>query len=116
MPNALARIATSLPIRPIPTIPIVLSSSSWPVCRFQPPARTESVWKRRFFSRARSSRNACSATVVWLTPGVNSSGMPSAVHDVTSILSTPMPYFESTFSRGRAFSRTARVIASSPQM
>jgi hypothetical protein len=108
--------ATSFPIRPMPTIPIVLSSSSWPVCRFQPPPRTESAWNSRFFSRASSSRKACSATVVWFTPGVNKSGIPNSVHDRTSILSTPMPYFDSTLSRGRAFSRTRRVMASSPQM
>ena len=100
----------------MPTIPIVLSSSSWPVCRFQPPARVESVWKRKFFSRASRSKNVCSATVVWFTPGVNKSGMPNSVHALTSILSTPMPYFESTLRRGRAFSSTTRVMQSSPQM
>jgi hypothetical protein len=72
--------------------------------------------EQQVFSSARSRRKACSATVVWLTPGVNSSGMPSSVQAPTSILSTPMPYFESTLSRGVAFSSTRRVIASSPQM
>ena len=100
----------------MPTMPIVFSESSWPVFRCQPPLRTESVWNSRFFSSARSSRKACSATVVWLTPGVNSSGMPTSVQAGTSILSTPMPYLESTFSRGLAFSSTARLITSSPQM
>ena len=58
----------------------------------------------------------CSATVVWLTPGVKSNGMPSSVQAGTSILSTPIPYLLSTFSRGVAFASTARVITSSPQM
>jgi hypothetical protein len=58
---------------------MVLPSSSKPVLRFQPPARVESVWNRKLRSRARSSRKACSATVVWLTPGVKRTGMPLAV-------------------------------------
>jgi len=51
-----------------------------------------------------------------LTPGVNSTGMPSSVQAATSILSTPMPYFEITLSRGVALASTARVMESSPQM
>jgi hypothetical protein len=48
--------------------------------------------------------------------GGEKDGIPNSVAVFTSILSTPMPYLLMIRSRGRAFSRTGRVMASSPQM
>jgi len=112
--NALARLTTSFPIRPKPITPIVLPMISCPVIRFQCPARTalacSSIWRYTPSKRP----NVCSATVVWFTPGQNVNGIPNSVQPSTSILSTPIPYLEIIFNRGRDRSRTSRVIASSP--
>ena len=107
--------ATSLADPPAkPMMAIVLPQSSCPVTRVQRPAAVAFASKTRLRTAASMSANVCSATVVWLTPGVKSTGTLSSVAAARSILSRPMPYFEITFSLGSDRAMTARVSASSP--
>ena len=92
---------------------------SLPTGFFQPatqaPAATSEALDWIFLASPSSRPKVCSATVVWLTPGVKRIGSSCAVAWPTSILSRPMPYLLIALSLGRDLSITAAVIASSPQ-
>ncbi len=105
---------TSLPIRPMPMTATRLSKSSLPVIRFHCPDLTALICGQKCLLSAIIRPSVCSATVVWLTPGVKRTGIFLLVAYVISIESRPMPYFAITLSCGSAASITFAVISSSP--
>src|SRR3954469_21045918 len=101
MPNAASRSATSTPIRPRPTIPTVLSSSSTPeyLLRFQAPALSAWLAGAMFRAVASSSPTASSAAEVMLEVGALTTMTPATVAALTSTLSRPPPRRATSFSR-----------------
>jgi hypothetical protein len=111
MLNAAARRATTRPIRPIPTMPMVAPVSSRPsswVGRqvVHSPARSAARASKRRRAHASNSANARSAVASVRTPGVCPTGMVLALSAGRSRLSTPTAMFETTRSEERA-SRSA---------
>ncbi len=93
MPKPLARSATSLPMRPRPTTPSVLSASSTPSQRLrsQRPA-TSAAWAcGTLRAEASSSAIVCSAAEMMLLCGALTTITPRLVAASTSTLSSPMP-------------------------
>ena len=92
-PEPVARSATSLPMRPRPTMPSVLSASSTPshLLRSQRPA-TSAAWAWGTLRAWASSRAiVCSAAETMLLCGALTTITPRRVAASTSTLSRPMP-------------------------
>ena len=93
MPKPRARSATSLPMRPRPAMPSVLSASSTPshLLRSQRPA-TSAEWAwGTLRACASSSAIVCSAAETMFDCGALTTITPRRVADSTSTLSRPMP-------------------------
>jgi hypothetical protein len=92
-PNARARRATSLPIRPAPTRPSVFPYSSLPVKLFRShsPAFIERSAAGIRRMHASISANVSSAADTVLPDGALSTATPRSVAASTSMLSTPTP-------------------------
>src|SRR5437867_4216752 len=93
MPNARASWATCPPMRPSPTIPIVLPRSSVPSNRLRShsPRRIASAAHGMCRTSASSSPIACSAALTVFAPGAFITAIPRRVAAGTSMLSTPVP-------------------------
>ena len=93
MPNDCARLATSMPILPRPTMPSVLPRSSVPCSDFfsHLPACVVESARGRCRASASISASVCSATAMALPPGVFITAMPRLVAASRSMLSTPTP-------------------------
>ena len=111
MPNAASRSATSTPIRPSPTIPTVLSSSSTPeyLLRFQAPPLSAWLAGAMFRAVASSRPTASSAAEVMLEVGALTTMTPATVAALTSTLSRPTPARATTFSREAAASASSSI-------
>ncbi len=114
MPKARARLATSIPMRPSPTMPSVLPRSSVPCSVFfsHLPARVVVSARERCRASESISPKVCSATATALPPGVFITTMPRRVAASRSMLSTPTPARPITrsvraWSRSLAFTSTA---------
>ena len=110
IPKARARWATSLPIRPSPTMPSVLSLSSTPVQRdrsHRPPTSAAWAWGM-LRAWASSMAMVCSAADSTLDWGALTTITPRVVAEATSTLSSPMPARPTT-TRSRPASSTAAV-------
>ena len=79
-----ARLATSLPMEPSPTIPRVESPRSTPRWRLKLPARITDRFSYSFREHARISPMAYSATARLFTPGLEHTAMPLSVAAGTS--------------------------------
>ena len=108
MPNALARGATSWPMRPNPAMPSVFPRSSVPRNRFF--SHLPCFMARSAAGTARASASisahACSATLMLLAPGALTTRMPRALAAATSMLSTPVPARATMRRLGAAASRS----------
>ncbi|OQB80814.1 MAG: hypothetical protein BWX86_02954 [Verrucomicrobia bacterium ADurb.Bin122] len=111
MPKAWARLATSPPMRPRPTIPRVLRKSSTPLNDLRshlPEAMEAAAW-----GTGRAPQSMCvkvsSAVAMVLPEGVFITTTPRSVAASTSTLSTPTPARPTTLSKGAA-AMTSRVI------
>jgi len=93
MPNARARFATSLPMRPAPTSPSVLPYSSvpWNDLRSHSPAFMEWSAAGTCRTSASTSAKASSAAEMVLPLGAFSTATPRSVAASRSMLSTPTP-------------------------
>src|SRR5215472_4230229 len=93
MPKARARRATSIPIRPSPTIPNVLPRSSVPCSDFfsHLPACIHSFARHTCRAIASIMASVCSATATAFAPGVFITAIPLRVAASRSMLSTPTP-------------------------
>ena len=99
-PNPLSRSATSAPIRPSPTMPTVLSSSSTPPywLRFHAPPLSDELAGAMLRAVASSSPMASSAADVMFDVGALTTMTPAWVAAGTSTLSRPTPARAMTLS------------------
>ena len=106
MPNALARRATCMLMRPKPTIPKVLPRNSVPCSDFFShfPACINSLARPIGRAIANIIAKVCSATAIAFAPGVFMTAMPCRVAASRSMLSTPTP--------ARPITRSLRALAS----
>ena len=109
MPKACARCATSLPMRPRPTIPSVLPSSSTPSHwdRSHRPAFSAAWACGTLRAWASSSAMVCSAAETMFDCGALTTITPRRVAASRSTLSSPMPARPTTISSGAASSTSA---------
>ncbi len=109
-PKARARSATSLPMRPKPTIPSVLSASSTPSHRLrsQRPATSAACACGTLRAWASNSAIVCSAADTMLLSGALTTITPRRVAASMSTLSSPMPARPTT-SRSRPAASTSSV-------
>ena len=100
MPKAMARWATSLPMRPSPITPRVLSASSTPVQRLRSQRPdTSAAWAwGTLRAWASSSAMVCSAAERMFDCGAFTTITPRSVAAATSTLSSPMPARPTTTS------------------
>ena len=99
--NPCARLATSVPMLPRPTMPSVFPRISTPVkrARCHSPRRTEASACGIQRATASSSPIVCSAAAVMLPRGAFTTRMPRRVAASISMLSTPTPARPTTRSR-----------------
>src|SRR6478735_2036464 len=111
MPKPLSRSATRAPMRPRPTTPTVLSSSSTPeyVLRFHAPPLSAALAGAMLRAVARSRPTASSAAEVMLEVGALTTMTPAWVADCTSTLSRPTPARAMTLSFGAAAIASASI-------
>ena len=112
IPNARARVATSWPMRPKPTMPSTLSASSTPANRLRshrPWVSAACAWGM-LRAIASSRPRACSAAATMFEPGALATMIPRRVAAATSTLSTPVPARPMTFSRSACSSRSAETL------
>ena len=106
MPKALARLATSMPMRPSPTIPSVLPRPANPEFLAIPlSGRQAGMGGPRCATRPNSNVIACSAVLIVLPAGVFITTMPRRVAAALSMLSVPTPARTMALSRLVAFQR-----------
>ncbi len=103
MPKPFARRATAWPIRPKPTMPIVLWCTSCPSIISGPQIHGVPARRNRSPSPTRraavmSSANAVSAVVSVRTSGVLVAMTPAAVQSGSETLSKPTAWFATIFS------------------
>ena len=112
IPKARARSATSLPMRPRPTMPRVLSASSTPSHRLRshrPATRAAWAWGT-LRAWASSSAIVCSAAETMFDCGALTTITPRAVAASTSTLSRPMPARPMTSRRSAASSSSRSTV------
>ena len=117
MPKAMARWATSLPMRPRPMTPKVLSASSTPVQRLRshrPAFRAASAWGT-LRAWASSSAMVCSAAERMFDCGALTTMTPRSVAATVSTLSRPMPARPTT-TRSVPAARTSAVTSVAERM
>src|ERR1017187_6469486 len=107
--KARARLTTSRPMLPSPTMPSVLPRSSWPISFFfsHLPARVEVLACGMERAMASISASVCSATDTAFPPGVFITSTPAVVAASRSTLSTPTPARPITLSLGDLASTSA---------
>ena len=113
MPKALARSATSFPMRPRPTIPSVLPRSSTPMNPFHPPVRVPRCPGTIPRATASSSASVRSATESCTAPNAALTTIPRARAAGRSMLSSPTPCLAMVLSRS-ADAITSAVSSSVP--
>ncbi len=116
MPNASARWATSLPMRPSPTTPSVLLASSTPSQRdrsHRPSTRAAWAWGT-LRAWASSSAIVCSAAEMMFDCGAFTTITPRRVAASTSTLSRPMPARPTTTRSAPASSTSAVTVRGRP--
>ena len=114
MPKAIARLATSVPIRPMPQIPSSFPISSEPVRIFR--SQRPSFIERSARATGRAPQRMCvnvnSAVALVFPPGVFITMIPRSVAASMSMLSTPTPARPTTFSFGAAAMTSSVILVS----
>ena len=93
MPKACARLVTSRPILPSPTVPKTLPYNSTPIKSSRCQSRFLSEMPAGTMLRAKANNSAmvCSAAAIVFPSGVLRTNIPFRVAASTSMLSTPTP-------------------------